>query len=99
MRIIKGIVAVPEVGEVYKGKVRSIMPYGAFIEFLPGKDGLLHISEIDWKRLETVEEAGIKEGDEIDVKLLDIDPKTGKFKLSRKVLLPRPERQGRAEKE
>ena len=76
MRIIKGIVAVPEVGEVYKGKVRSIMPYGAFVEFLPGKDGLLHISEIDWKRLETVEEAGIKEGDEIDVKLLDIDPKT-----------------------
>ena len=66
------------------------MPYGAFIEFLPGKDGLLHISEIDWKRLETVEEAGIKEGDEIDVKLMDIDPKTGKFKLSRKALLPRP---------
>jgi len=91
IRIIKGIVAVPEVGEVYKGKVRSIMPYGAFIEFLPGKDGLLHISEIDWKRLETVEEAGIKEGDEIEVKLLDIDPKTGKFKLSRKVLLPKPE--------
>ena len=95
---IKGIVAVPEVGEVYKGKVRSIMPYGAFVEFLPGKDGLLHISEIDWKRLETVEEAGIKEGDEIDVKLLDIDPKTGKFKLSRKVLLPKPERQERPEK-
>jgi polyribonucleotide nucleotidyltransferase len=92
MRMIKAIVAVPEVGEVYKGKVRSIMPYGAFIEFLPGKDGLLHISEIDWKRLETVEEAGIKEGDEIDVKLIDIDPKTGKFKLSRKVLLPRPEK-------
>ena len=92
MRMIKAIVAVPEVGEVYKGKVRSIMPYGAFIEFLPGKDGLLHISEIDWKRLETVEEAGIKEGDEIDVKLIDIDPKTGKFKLSRKVLLPKPER-------
>ena len=92
MRIIKGIVAVPEVGEVYKGKVRSIMPYGAFVEFLPGKDGLLHISEIDWKRLETVEEAGIKEGDEIEVKLIDIDPKTGKFKLSRKVLMPRPEK-------
>ena len=92
MRMIKAIVAVPEVGEVYKGKVRSIMPYGAFVEFLPGKDGLLHISEIDWKRLETVEEAGIKEGDEIDVKLIDIDPKTGKFKLSRKVLLPRPEK-------
>ena len=92
MRMIKAIVAVPEVGEVYKGKVRSIMPYGAFIEFLPGKDGLLHISEIDWKRLETVEEAGIKEGDEIEVKLIDIDPKTGKFKLSRKVLMPRPEK-------
>jgi len=68
------------------------MPYGAFVEFLPGKDGLLHISEIDWKRLETVEQAGIKEGDEIEVKLIDIDPKTGKFKLSRKVLIPRPER-------
>ena len=67
------------------------MPYGAFVEFLPGKDGLLHISEIDWKRLETVEEAGLKEGDEIEVKLLDIDPKTGKFKLSRKVLLEKPE--------
>ena len=92
VRLIKGIVAVPEIGEVYKGKVRSIMPYGAFVEFLPGKDGLLHISEIDWKRLESVEEAGIKEGDEIEVKLLDIDPKTGKFKLSRKVLFPRPEK-------
>ncbi|MDR1720183.1 MAG: polyribonucleotide nucleotidyltransferase [Dysgonamonadaceae bacterium] len=93
MAKIKGIVAVPEVGEVYEGKVRSIMPYGCFVEFLPGKDGLLHISEIDWKRLETVEEIGIKEGDMIEVKLIDIDPKSGKFKLSRKVLLPRPERQ------
>ena len=93
IRMVKAIVAVPEVGEVYKGKVRSIMPYGAFIEFLPGKDGLLHISEIDWKRLETIEEAGLKEGDEIEVKLLEIDPKTGKFKLSRKALLPRPEKQ------
>lgn len=92
MRLIKGIVSVPEVGEVYKGKVRSVMPYGAFVEFLPGKDGLLHISEIDWKRLETVEEAGIKEGDEIEVKLLDVDPKTGKFKLSRKALMPKPEK-------
>ena len=90
MRLIKGIVAVPEVGEVYKGKVRSVMPYGAFVEFLPGKDGLLHISEIDWKRLETVEEAGIKEGDEIEVKLIDVDSKTGKFKLSKKALMPRP---------
>jgi polyribonucleotide nucleotidyltransferase len=97
-RLIKAIVAVPEVGEVYKGKIRSIMPYGAFVEFLPGKDGLLHISEIDWKRLETVEEAGLKEGDEIEVKLLDIDPKTGKFKLSRKVLLPKPEKAEKSEK-
>ena len=98
MRMIKAIVAVPEVGEVYKGKVRSVMPYGVFVEFLPGKDGLLHISEIDWKRLETIEESGLKEGDEIDVKLLDIDPKTGKFKLSHKVLLPKPERAERAER-
>ena len=88
---IKAIVAVPEVGEVYEGTVRSIMPYGCFVEILPGKDGLLHISEIDWKRLETVEEAGIKEGDKIKVKLLEIDPKTGKYKLSRRVLLPKPE--------
>ncbi|MPN00648.1 Polyribonucleotide nucleotidyltransferase [bioreactor metagenome] len=92
MRKIKGIVAVPEVGEVYEATVRSVMPYGAFCEFLPGKDGLLHISEIDWRRLEKVEDAGIKEGDKIAVKLIDIDPKTGKFKLSRKVLLPRPPR-------
>ena len=90
MNMIKAIVAIPEVGEVYTGKVRSVMPYGCFVEFLPGKDGLLHISEIDWKRLETVEEAGIKEGDEIEVKLLDIDPKTGKFKLSHRVLLEKP---------
>ena len=88
---IKAIVAVPEIGEVYEGTVRSIMPYGCFVEILPGKDGLLHISEIDWKRLETVEEAGIKEGDKLKVKLLDIDPKTGKYKLSRRVLLEKPE--------
>ena len=81
MRMIKSIVAVPEIGETYMGKVRSVMPYGVFVEFLPGKDGLLHISEIDWKRLDTIEESGLKEGDEIEVKLLDIDPKTGKFKL------------------
>jgi polyribonucleotide nucleotidyltransferase len=98
VRLIKGIVAVPEVGETYKGKVRSVMPYGVFVEFLPGKDGLLHISEIDWKRLETIEESGLKEGDEIEVKLLDIDPKTGKFKLSRKALLPRPEKAERPER-
>ncbi len=88
---IRAIVAVPEVGEVYEGTVRSIMPYGCFVEFMPGKDGLLHISEIDWKRLETVEEAGIKEGDKMTVKLLEIDPKTGKFKLSHRVLIPKPE--------
>ena len=88
---IKAIVAVPEVGEVYEGTVRSIMPYGCFVEILPGKDGLLHISEIDWKRLETVEEAGIKEGDKIKVKLMEIDPKTGKYKLSHRVLLEKPE--------
>ena len=88
---IKAIVAVPEVGEVYEGTVRSIMPYGCFVEILPGKDGLLHISEIDWKRLETVEEAGIKEGDKIKVKLMEIDPKTGKYKLSHRVLMEKPE--------
>ena len=87
---IKAIVAIPEVGEIYEGTVRSIMPYGCFVEILPGKDGLLHISEIDWKRLETVEEAGIKEGDKIQVKLLEIDPKTGKYKLSHRVLIEKP---------
>ena len=87
---IKAIVAIPEVGEVYEGTVRSIMPYGCFVEILPGKDGLLHISEIDWKRLETVEEAGIHEGDKIKVKLLEIDPKTGKYKLSHRVLIDKP---------
>jgi polyribonucleotide nucleotidyltransferase len=87
---IKAIVAIPEIGEVYHGTVRSVMPYGCFVEFLPGKDGLLHISEIDWKRLDTVEQAGIKEGDQIDVKLMEIDPKTGKFKLSRRVLIEKP---------
>ena len=91
IRKIKAIVAVPEVGEVYEGTVRSIMPYGCFVEIMPGKDGLLHISEIDWKRLETVEEAGLKEGDKINVKLLEIDPKTGKYKLSHRVLIPKPE--------
>jgi len=91
MMKIKSIVAIPEPGGTYRGKIRSIMPYGAFVEFMPGKDGLLHISEFDWARLETVEAAGFKEGDEIDVKLLDVDPKTGKYKLSRKVLLPKPE--------
>ena len=88
---IKAIVAVPEVGEVYEGTIQSIMPYGCFVEILPGKDGLLHISEIDWKRLETVEDAGLHEGDKITVKLLEIDPKTGKYKLSHRVLMPKPE--------
>ena len=90
-RKIRSIVAVPEVGEIYEGAIRSVMPYGAFVEFMPGKDGLLHISEIDWKRLETVEESGLKEGDKIKVKLIEVDPKTGKFKLSRRVLLEKPE--------
>lgn len=88
---IRGIVALPEVGEVYEGTVKSVMPYGCFVEILPGKEGLLHISEIAWKRLETVEEAGISEGDKIKVKLLDIDAKTGKYKLSRRALLEKPE--------
>ncbi|MDR0348732.1 MAG: polyribonucleotide nucleotidyltransferase [Tannerella sp.] len=91
IRAIKNIVAVPEIGEVYEGKISSVMPYGAFVEFMPGKDGLLHISEMDWKRLDTVEETGLKEGDTVTVKLVDIDPKTGKFKLSRKAFLPKPE--------
>lgn len=88
---IRAIVAIPEVGEVYDAKVVSIMPYGCFVEFLPGKEGLLHISEIAWKRLESVEEAGIKEGDTIKVKLLEIDDKTGKFRLSHRVLEEKPE--------
>ena len=88
---INGIVAVPEVGEVYNGKIRSIVAFGAFIEILPGKDALLHISEIDYKRFETMEETGLKEGDMLEVKLIGSDPKTGKLKLSRKALLPKPE--------
>ena len=88
---IKGIVAQPEIGEVYTGKVKNIMPFGAFVEFMPGKDGLLHISEIKWERLENME--GVLEpGEDIMVKLIDVDKKTGKFKLSRKVLLPKPEK-------
>ncbi|MCU4164259.1 polyribonucleotide nucleotidyltransferase [Carboxylicivirga caseinilyticus] len=93
---VKAIVAVPEVGEVYKGKVKSIVPFGAFVEILPGKDGLLHISEIEWKRLEKVEDA-LKEGQEVEVKLIEIDQRSGKLKLSRKALLPRPERKPKAE--
>ena len=88
---IRAIVAIPEVGEVYDAKVVSIMPYGCFVEFMPGREGLLHISEMDWKRLETVEETGVKEGDIIKVKLLEINEKTGKFRLSHRVLMEKPE--------
>ena len=91
IQMIKGIVAIPEVGETYLSTVKSIMPYGAFVEFMPGKEGLLHISEITWGRLESMEVSGLHEGDKVEVKLLDIDEKTGKFKLSRRALLPRPE--------
>ena len=87
---IRAIVAMPEVGEVYRGKVKSILPFGAFVEILPGKDGLLHVSELDWKRVEHVEEY-LKVGDEVEVQLLEIDQKTGKLRLSRKALLPKPE--------
>ncbi len=93
LRRVKAIVAVPEVGEVYEGKVKTIMPFGAFIEFMPGKDGLLHISEIKWERLENME--GVMEvGEMVKVKLVEVDKKTGKFRLSRKVLLPKPEKSG-----
>ncbi len=97
VRKVKAIVAVPEVGETYDAVVKSIMPYGAFVEFMPGKEGLLHISEISWARIEDMEKAGLKEGDKIDVKLLEIDKKTGKFKLSHKVLTPRPPRPAKPE--
>lgn len=90
VRRVKGIVALPEVGEIYEGKVKSIAPYGAFVEFMPGKDGLLHISEIKWERLESMEGV-LEEGETISVKLVEIDKKTGKFRLSRKVLIPKPE--------
>ena len=90
---IKGIVMMPEVGEVYEGKVKNIMDFGAFVEFLPGKDGLLHISEITWDRLQTMQGV-FKEGEVIKVKLVEIDKKTGKYRLSRKALLPKPEGAG-----
>ncbi len=90
MAKIKGIVAVPEVGEIYEAKVKTIMPYGAFVEIMPGKDGLLHVSEYDWKRTETLEGV-LKEGDIVQVKYVGDDPKTKKIKLSRKALLPKPE--------
>ena len=88
---IKAIVAVPEIGEVYDGKIKSIVSFGAFVEILPGKEALLHISEIDYKRFETMEETGLHEGDMIKVKLIGVDAKTNKYKLSRKALLPKPE--------
>ncbi len=91
MAMIKAIVAVPEVGEIYDAKVTSVMPYGLFVEFMPGKDGLLHISEIDWRRFEKIEDTGLQEGDSIRVQLLEIDPKTGKYRLSHRSLLPKPE--------
>jgi polyribonucleotide nucleotidyltransferase len=87
---IRAITATPEIGEIYSGKVKSIVPFGAFVEIIPGKDGLLHISEVEWRRLDSLDGI-LKEGDIIDVKLIDVDKKTGKFKLSRKVLLPKPE--------
>ena len=95
---IKAIVAVPEVGEVYNGKIRSIVSFGAFVEILPGKDALLHISEIDHKRFETMEETGLKVGDMIEVKLFGMGPKTGKLNLSRKALLPKPEHADKGER-
>ena len=87
---IKEIVEVPEVGKIYKGLIKSITNFGAFVEFMPGKEGLLHISEIEWRRINSVEDV-LKEGEEVEVKLIDIDQKSGFFRLSRKVLLPRPD--------
>ncbi|MCH5329601.1 MAG: S1 RNA-binding domain-containing protein, partial [Alistipes sp.] len=91
MARVKAIVAVPEVGEVYTGKITSIVSFGAFVEILPGKEALLHISEIEYKRFETMEETGLHEGDTIEVKLIGVDPKTNKYKLSHRALLPKPE--------
>ncbi|MDH5610544.1 MAG: polyribonucleotide nucleotidyltransferase, partial [Cyclobacteriaceae bacterium] len=93
---VRSIASTPEVGEIYEGKVKSIMPFGAFVEFLPGKDGLLHISEIKWERVENVEKI-LEVGEEIKVKLIEVDKKTGKFRLSRKVLLPKPEKDSKAD--
>ena len=88
---IKGITTLPEVGETYKGKIKTILDFGAFVEILPGKEGLLHISEIDHKRVANVKDE-LEEGQIVDVKLLEIDKRSGKFKLSRKALMPKPER-------
>ncbi|HRW63480.1 MAG TPA: S1 RNA-binding domain-containing protein, partial [Bacteroidales bacterium] len=92
LKRVQGIIEVPEVGKTYQGKVKSIMNFGAFVEILPGKEGLLHISEIDWKRIEKVEDV-LKEGDELEVKIIEMDQRNGKMKLSRKVLMPRPEKE------
>ncbi len=89
--MINAIVALPEEGKVYKGKVRSILDFGAFVEFMQGRDGLLHISEISWDRLPDMEASGLKEGDEVEVKLIEIDKKTGKYRLSMRALQPKPE--------
>ncbi|MGM9827967.1 MAG: polyribonucleotide nucleotidyltransferase [Muribaculaceae bacterium] len=91
LEMINAIVELPEEGKIYKGKVRSIMDFGAFVEFMPNRDGLLHISEISWERLPDMEASGLKEGDEVEVKLLEVDKKTGKFRLSMRALLPKPE--------
>ncbi len=89
--MINAIVELPEEGKVYQGTVRSIMDFGAFVEFMPHRDGLLHISEISWERLENMEASGLKEGDKVEVKLIEIDKKTGKYRLSMRALLPKPE--------
>ncbi len=89
--MINAIVELPEEGKIYKGKVRSILEFGAFVEFMPNRDGLLHISEISWERLENMEASGLKEGDEVEVKLIEIDKKTGKYRLSMRALQPKPE--------
>jgi polyribonucleotide nucleotidyltransferase len=98
LKRVNGITEVPEVGKVYQGKVKSIVAFGAFIEILPGKEGLLHISEIEWRRLEKVEEV-LKEGDDVEVKVIELDKKNGKLKLSRKALLPRPEKKDKPKPE
>ena len=91
MAMINAIVELPEEGKTYTGTVRSILDFGAFVEFMPGRDGLLHISEISWERVENMETSGIKEGDTLEVKLIEIDKKTGKFRLSMRALQPKPE--------
>ncbi|MDE5719248.1 MAG: S1 RNA-binding domain-containing protein, partial [Paramuribaculum sp.] len=91
LEMINAIVELPEEGKTYTGKVRSILEFGAFVEFMPNRDGLLHISEISWNRLENMESSGLKEGDTVEVKLIEIDKKTGKYRLSMRALQPKPE--------